>query len=192
MSILPNQRHELFAQEVAKGKSATEALALAGYKPHGPNADRLMKNDKIRARIEQILSAAAEKTGITIEWIANELKKIAGANVDDFMHSGIDGEPILDFSRLTRDQKAAIASITVDTYVEGKGKHARTVKKVGYKLWDKRAALVDLGNYRGMFKKKVELSGPGGGPVEVTDARARVAGRIAGIVGRKRESGGST
>jgi hypothetical protein len=48
MGILTNPRHELFAQELAKGRSATEAYMLAGYKPCRQNAARLMTNDDIR------------------------------------------------------------------------------------------------------------------------------------------------
>jgi phage terminase small subunit len=36
------------------------------------------------------------------------------------------------------------------------------------KLHDKQAALVNLGRHLGMFPTKVELTGKGGGPVEVT------------------------
>ncbi len=34
MGILPNARHERFAQNVVKGMSATEAYEKAGYKPN--------------------------------------------------------------------------------------------------------------------------------------------------------------
>jgi phage terminase small subunit len=39
------------------------------------------------------------------------------------------------------------------------------VRRVKFKLCDKRAALVDLGKHLGMFKDKIERSGRGGGPV---------------------------
>jgi phage terminase small subunit len=59
MGILTNPRHELFAQELAKGKSATEAHTLAGYKPCRQNAARLTTNDDIRARLAEIQAAVA-------------------------------------------------------------------------------------------------------------------------------------
>ena len=40
MGVLTNPRHELFAQELAKGKSASEAYTLAGNRPCRQNAAR--------------------------------------------------------------------------------------------------------------------------------------------------------
>jgi hypothetical protein len=73
MGILANPRHELFAQELAKGKSATEAHTLAGYKPCRQNAARLMTNDDIRARLAELQGAVARSTKVTVESICREL-----------------------------------------------------------------------------------------------------------------------
>ena len=62
MPILSNARHERFAQALAAGKSETDAYAEAGFNPSGPNAGRLTKNDEIRQRVAELLSAVAEKT----------------------------------------------------------------------------------------------------------------------------------
>jgi len=56
--------------------------------------------------------------------------------------------------------------VTVKDYVEGRGEDAREVKRVRFKLADKRAALVDLGRHLGMFVDRHEHSGPAGGPIE--------------------------
>lgn len=66
MPVLKNARHESMAQALAKGKTADEAYALAGYKPDRGNASRLTANDSIRARVEEIKARAAEKA----EWTA--------------------------------------------------------------------------------------------------------------------------
>ena len=47
MPILRNPRHEKFAQEIAKAKTATAAMAAAGYSDPR-NSTRLTKNDEIR------------------------------------------------------------------------------------------------------------------------------------------------
>ena len=49
--------------------------------------------------------------------------------------------------------------------VEGRGKNAREVKKVRFKLADKRAALVDLGRHHKLFTNKFEHCGKDG-PIE--------------------------
>jgi phage terminase small subunit len=41
------------------------------------------------------------------------------------------------------------------------------IVKTRFKLADKRRPLVDLGKHLGLFREKVEHSGPDGGPVEV-------------------------
>jgi phage terminase small subunit len=81
--VLENQRHELFAQELAKGKSATEAYVLAGYRPSRKNASRLRANEGINARVGELQGAAARSAEITIESICAELdqaNQIAMAN----------------------------------------------------------------------------------------------------------------
>jgi len=76
MGVLKNPRHELFAQEVARGTALERAYAMAGYKPDPKNAARLTKNDAIRTRIDEILTLAAKKVGISIERVLTELAKI--------------------------------------------------------------------------------------------------------------------
>lgn len=66
MPILRNARHETFAQELAKGKTADEAYQLAGFQPNRGNAARLNANESIRTRVEELASRGAEKA----EWTA--------------------------------------------------------------------------------------------------------------------------
>lgn len=61
MPPLSNPRHEMFAQERAKGVSASWAYVKAGFKRHDGNAARLSGNEKVAARIEEIQSIAAKK-----------------------------------------------------------------------------------------------------------------------------------
>jgi len=67
MSALNNARHESFAQGVALGKSATEAYKEAGYSEKGAdvNASRLLGNDSVKARVQEIQARLAIKSGIT-------------------------------------------------------------------------------------------------------------------------------
>jgi hypothetical protein len=62
MGVLKNQRHELFAQALAKGATADAAYAEAGYSPNRGNATRLNANESVRKRVEEIKAAAARKT----------------------------------------------------------------------------------------------------------------------------------
>lgn len=72
MPPLPNQRHELFAQEIAKGKTATEAYQVAGYTPSEQNASRLTRNDKVQRRVVEIQERGAKRAEVTVESLIEE------------------------------------------------------------------------------------------------------------------------
>ena len=71
MIIRANQRREIFAQELAKGSTAIAAYKTAGYKPDRSAAARM--STKVRSRVRELITAAAAKTGVTIEAIAGQL-----------------------------------------------------------------------------------------------------------------------
>jgi phage terminase small subunit len=115
--------------------------------------------------------------------VVDELRKIAFANMAGYMRAQASGDPYLDFSMLTRDQAAALQEVTVDTYVEGHGEDVRDVRRIKFRLGEKRAALVDLGKHLGVFPAtKHEHTGKIA--VDDTDARERIARRIASIAVR--------
>ncbi len=72
MAILKNARHELFAQNLAKGMSATEAYAKVGYKPSEAHASRLAGYGKVRTRVAELMAPAIEATEATVERVQLE------------------------------------------------------------------------------------------------------------------------
>lgn len=89
MPVLDNPRHEAFAQARAKGKTADEAYAEAGYSPHRGNASRMSANEHIKRRVGEIKSRVAEKA----EWSAAErlsaLKAIYDASAKEDRRTAI-------------------------------------------------------------------------------------------------------
>ena len=84
MPFLANARHERFAQELAAGKTATEAYELAGFKPNRHNAATLAHKHHISDRTREILTErkdmheravekAVEKLSLTREWVLARL-----------------------------------------------------------------------------------------------------------------------
>jgi phage terminase small subunit len=73
MPVLDNARHERFAQELAKGKTADEAYSLAGFSANRGNAVRLKANESVSARVIELKAAAADDTICTIRDIATQL-----------------------------------------------------------------------------------------------------------------------
>lgn len=77
MPALTNAKHERFAQELAKGKTADEAYQEAGYAENRHNASRLKTNEHIGARVAELLEGAAARTEITVASITKRLLDIA-------------------------------------------------------------------------------------------------------------------
>jgi phage terminase small subunit len=74
---LLNSKHERFAQELAKGKTADEAYVLAGYVENRKNASRLKTNEDVQGRLAELLERAAARTEITIAGITSRLMNLA-------------------------------------------------------------------------------------------------------------------
>lgn len=84
MPILPNPKHEAFAQGLARGLSISAAYVQAGYKPNRGNAHTLAKQNKsISKRVEeiqveqlaihqQVTAEAAVNAKVTIESLIAE------------------------------------------------------------------------------------------------------------------------
>lgn len=75
MPALRNTKHERFAQELAKGKTADEAYQLAGYAENRGNATRLKANESVAARVTELQERAATKVDLTIADIIEELEE---------------------------------------------------------------------------------------------------------------------
>jgi len=153
------------------GRNAAEAYRAAyntkaGAKTVADEASRLLQHPGIAPVVAAADKRAAEATervidryAVSKERVVAELARIGFANMQDYMRAGPDGDPYLDFSKLTPDQAAALAEVTVEDFKEGRGKDARDVRRVKFKLHDKRAALVDLGRTLGIFSDNVNHSG---------------------------------
>jgi phage terminase small subunit len=134
----------------------------AGYSKSDSNASRLSGNEKVRARVEELLSQGAAKAGVTVQRIVDELAKVGFANMGDYLRATTGGDPFFVYDQLTDEQKAALSEVTVEDFKEGRGDDARDVRRIKFKLYDKLGALEKLGKHLGMFKEKVELTGKDG------------------------------
>lgn len=181
MPVLSNSKHESVAQAlIADAKrdapaayrsvypKCTEAAARSGV-------SRLLKNANFSARIAELkaefAAKAVEKGVLSSQEVLQQLSNVGGANLQDFVVSGDDTSDVVQALKdLPPEHAAAIREVEIDTYLEGTGKDARTVKSLKFKLHSKIPALVALGDYYGLFKRKVEHSTPAGKPLEVKDA----------------------
>ncbi len=190
-------KRQRFVDEYLADLNATQAALRAGYSARTAKqqGSRLLSNVDVASAIAAGQSRRSERTGVRQDQVLAELTKLGFANMADYMRAGPDGDPYLDFSALTRDQAAALQEVTVETFtVAGeevvetleeqpqggalKRTAGREVRRVKFRLADKRAALVDIGRHLGMFKDRLELSGSvnTGLDSEVADDIARIFG----------------
>ena len=137
-------KQERFVQEYLLDLNAKKAALRAGYSAKTAKVIGCQNLTKlnIAAEIEKAQAKRAERCEVTADWVIDELRKLACSNMADFMKSTPEGGIVLDFAGLTRDQTAALSQVKVGA------------TGVSFKLHDKRAALVDLGRYLGLFEKR--------------------------------------
>jgi len=92
MPILKNQRHEKFAQLVAKGLAASRAYAEAGYDVKPGNsaeaaASRLLSNVKVSERMQELCqkseSALIQLIAVDKQWVMDKLIENANAAMEE-------------------------------------------------------------------------------------------------------------
>lgn len=181
MGILRNGRHERFAQELAKGNSAGDAYAAAGFAPHDSNCIRLKNHPDVVARVEEILGRAAKRVEIDQARVLAELGKIgfsdirravawrsnvavAAVDLDEEMREIEEGGEI---RHQITNQVELISSDEIDDDTAAAIAEISMTDKGGLKVkfHDKRGALVDLGRHLGMFKDRQVHENPDGSPL---------------------------
>ncbi len=80
MPTLDNPKHEMFAQEIAKGTAIGEAYVLAGYEGENTSAaaasaSRLLKSAKIQARVSELLNQGATRAIVSIQKVLEKLDR---------------------------------------------------------------------------------------------------------------------
>jgi hypothetical protein len=88
---------------------------------------------------------------MTAREVLEGLTVLARSNMWDYV--GTHGR-LLSVAQLTREHAAAIQELTTETRMEGGGDDPVPVERVKLRLYDKRAALVDLGKHHVLFAEK--------------------------------------
>ena len=127
--------------------SATAAARSAGFSGPDQAANRLMRVPAVKAAIARRLRPHIEALEITAERVLQGLAEMAFGSVLDFGRVTPDGHFQVDLTKMDRLSAGAIASIETETYVEGRGAEAKTVKRTILKMADRRPALEALGRH---------------------------------------------
>lgn len=163
-----NPKHQRFADEYLVDFNGTEAYKRAGYKGTGNaayvGASKLLARDDIQKYLATRRRELAEKVGVTQEQVRERLVNLAFADRRKLYDACGNLKPI---HELSEAEAAMIEGLeTFEAYV-GSGENrtavGRTMKVKTVKPID---ALRLLGQDLGMFRTKVELTGPNGKPVQ--------------------------
>ena len=170
-----NSRHERFCREYLKDLNGTRAAIAADYAKKGAKvrASELLTNRNIQALLAKLTKHQADKLDLSTEKVLTELSSMGFSNMLDYIKTTEEGIAYVDLSNLTREQSSAIQEVTVDEYMEGKGKHARKVKRTKLKLLDKIRSLELLGKHLKLFTERVEVTGMAGLADAIGEARKR-------------------
>lgn len=181
-------RERRFVREYLVDLNGSAAAARAGYasKAVRQTAYKLMKRPRVKAAVDAAMAARARRLKITADRVLGELALLGFANFMDYFTPQADGTAHVDLSRLTRDQAAAIAEVTVEEFVSGRGAAGREVRRVKVKLADKSRNLELIGKHLGMFTRTTERNREEqeetGGDVKLSDLE--LAQRILGLLAR--------
>lgn len=143
------KKQKLFIEEYLIDLNATKAAIRAGYSSETAYSigSENLKKPEIRARIDKAMAERSKRTGINQDRVLQELAKIGFANIRDVVDLGT--AKVLPQAK--EEDLACIQSIKVKPNEWGIEREV--------KMYDKKAALVDIGRHLGMFKDKVEVSG---------------------------------
>jgi phage terminase small subunit len=152
-----NPRQQRFVQEYLVSLNATKAAIAAGYSERSAHVHgcKLLKEPKVAAEIAVQQRAAADRAGISVDRVIQELARIAFANMEDFARFGGDAVDLVDSGSLTREQLAAVAELG-----QTASKYGNSVR---FKLHDKIRAVELIGKHLGMFVDRHTVAAEGGG-----------------------------
>ena len=153
MKLSPKQQR--FADEHLIDLNATQAAIRAGYSPKSAEqqGNRLLRNAKVRAYIDERMAEHSKRTGVNQERIIRELARIAF--LDPAQLVDMDTAELL--SDTSADDRAAISSIKVKTM---SGEETEMIERE-IRFADKIKALELLGKRFGMWidKQQVDVQG---------------------------------
>lgn len=154
----------MFVVEYLVDLNATQAAIRAGYSPGGARdaGYRNLMNRQIRAAIAEEQRPRLERLDMDAADVLHELARIARSNVLDYMKIGAQGEPIVDFGGLDRDNASALSEVTVEDFAIGRGADKRDVRRIKFRLHDKLSALDKLAKHYGLLRERMSLENPDG------------------------------
>ena len=165
-------KQERFVQEFLVDLNATQAAVRAGYslRTAGAIGGELLQAPKVRAAILAAMTARGARLQITQDRVLDELAVLALSDIRNYI---VDEKGMAQLAPgVPPAAMAAVASVKRKSTSRGSGKWKRTEIEVEIKLWDKPTTLKLAGQHVGLFADRFQVTGRGGGPIEVAAVRA--------------------
>lgn len=158
-------KQQLFAEEYLVDLNATRAYRAAGYTGSdnvcASEGHKLLRNPKVQAAIQIGRAKRSMRTEITQDMVLKELARIGFSDIRNLFD---DNGNLKHITMMDDASAASIQSIEVATVKRRKGEEGGEAEDIEVegtlkvKLWDKRAALIDMGRHLGMFREKIDVT----------------------------------
>lgn len=173
-------RQQRFVEEYLCDLNGTQAAIRAGYSPATANeqACDLLARAHIADAVARLKAERLASVNVSAESILRELDALARSNINHYVIND-DGQVEL-AEGAPSNAMAAIQSIRKKTRVEVRDvdgvRTTTTYYDVELKLWDKTGTLKLMGKHAGVKAcfDKLEVTGPGGGPLQIEEVRSVV------------------
>lgn len=152
-------KQELFCHQYMIDLNGTQAAIRAGYsaKTAAVQAHDLLRKPNIVARLAELKAEQFQRLHMSADEVLAEAAKIARFNLGDLLFITASGEPYIDLTNATDEQKSALAEATIDDYTDGRGDDARDVRKVKIKAHSKLGAIELIMKHHKLLTDRVEL-----------------------------------
>lgn len=165
-----NEQEVDFCHQYIKDFNGRKAAIRASYSPTSAHvtASTKLNNYNVALYIQRLLAERRQRMDIDGEMIMRELGYLALSNIGNYV---IDDDGFVDVheeapSEALRAVKSIKRRITFKQDPEDKdGPPLKTIE-TEITLWEKPAALKQLGMLLGMYIERHEHTGPGGGPIQ--------------------------
>lgn len=159
MTLTPKQRR--FVAEYLLDLNATQAAIRAGYSrrsAYSIGGENLEKPVVAKA-IEEAQAERAKRTGVSQDFVIEELKRLAGSDLRNYSTWDERGVHYFPSEEIDPDAARALSEVSATTeqrYLPNGQKLAKTTN-VKLKTHDKKGSLELLGRHLGMFKDNVSV-----------------------------------
>lgn len=160
MSALKNEQYEIFCQEYIKDFNGAQAAIRAGYseKTARNQASRLLTNEDVKKRVEELTLERAEETKIDAAYVLKRLHEIDQLDVLDILTEDMRSfKPLNEWSKTWRTSISGIDMSDIFEVIDGQREMVGVLKKI--KWPDKTKNLELLGKHVGIgaFSDKLKV-----------------------------------